>query len=163
MSNMIDMETLSNIMNQHIQLLGKLDATLTEEYVILEKNQFGQLEQITQLKLSLLNELQQAEIALYTFLNKPDTERPASLKLIFEDLGLNSSPILSGLQEKLTDLTQKCSDQNKINGMLIHSKRRISQHMVQLLQNQVPGGAASTYGRNGETNTLSFSATNVEA
>ena len=163
MSNVIDMEALSNIMNQHIQLLGRLDATLTEEHVIIKENKFAQLEQITTLKLSLLNELQHAEIALYKFLHEPSTENSRSLNTIFEEFGLNNSPALKGLQEKLTELSQKCSDQNKINGMLILSKRRISHQMLHLLQNQVPGGAASTYGRNGETSAPSFSATNVEA
>jgi flagellar biosynthesis/type III secretory pathway chaperone len=167
MTSPIDIEALSDIMHQQIQLLGKLDTTLTEEQVLLEKNQFDILEKVTAEKIALLDQLGRIELQHQTFLKKTtfkdSQNQRLSLKSVLAQLGPNCSPGLRSLEEKLATLTGKCNDQNKINGILIHSRRKKNQQILSLLQNTLATSSATTYGKNGATSSLPMSSTAVKA
>ena len=137
---MTNIETLTNVITQQIELLEKLDATLDQEHMILANNQYEKLEGILHSKLALLEELRTLEIKqleLTQALTEPNPKTPMTLKSLIVQLGLDTPSPLSSLEEQLSLLANKCSDQNKINGIMIHSRRRVNQRFIQLLQNQV--------------------------
>ena len=163
---MTNIETLTNVITQQIELLEKLDATLDQEHMILANNQYEKLEGILHSKLALLEELRTLEIKqleLTQALTEPNPKTPMTLKSLIVQLGLDTPSPLSSLEEQLSLLANKCSDQNKINGIMIHSRRRVNQRFIQLLQNQVEPSQTATYGRNGETAASSVAATSVQA
>lgn len=163
---MTNIEELTEVVNQQIELLEKLNTALNEEHSVLEARQYENLEPVLHHKVTLLEQLRLLEIKqleLTQSLINSDINTPISLKMLIKQLGLDAPSPLSSLEEQLTLLANKCNDQNKINGMMIHSRRRINQRFIQLLQNQMEPATAATYGRNGETNNSSIAATSVQA
>ena len=160
---MVTIEKLTNLINQKIQLFTSLEATLMEEHEILKNHRYEQLEQLVPVKSALLDELKQLELELGQSLSNPDLNGPVSLSAFIRQPNLNSTPELLNLEKKLSRLAGQCNDQNKINGIMIHSRRRVNQKFLQILQQQTDPGASSTYSRNGETSTTAaIAATSIE-
>ena len=162
---MTGIETLTMLINQQVNVLEKLQQTLSDEYELLKKNDFEKLDDITQTKLDQLSELYVLEQQQVQFSQtlQPEATQPITLKSMLIQLELDNSPSLASLVEQLNELAQSCDDQNKINGMMIQTRRNMNQKFLSALQQQADPGATPTYGRNGEAYASSTPATSVEA
>jgi len=159
-------ETLRDLLTQQVQLLNKLDAVLGDEHALLERKQLDRLSEITDMKSRLLDELRHLELTQYELL-KAESANPSvqipSLKRLLAELPQYSDTSVQALFDKLGILANKCRDQNTINGMLIHSRRKINLQILSAFKGKAADAAATTYGRNGVASAIPFSGTNVKA
>lgn len=162
---MTGIETLTTLINQQVNVLDQLQKTLREEHELLKKNDFEKLDDITQIKLEQLSELYVLEQQQMQFAQtlQPEATQAITLNAMLIQLELDSSPTLASLVERLNELAQSCDDQNKINGMMIQTRRNMNQKFLSALQQQADPNATPTYGRNGEAYASSTPATSVEA
>ncbi len=160
MTSAINIEMLSELIRQQIQLLEKLNRALTEEHAQLTLKRVEDLEALASLKLSLLGELHQLEKKQATHL--ASTGSTPTLNSLLTQLDNESSVTFSKLIEQLNKLANVCNDQNKVNGIIIHARQRANQHILSLLHNQTSEDV-TTYGKKGETACHTSSVTRAKA
>lgn len=163
----VDIANVRELMIQQIQLLQELLATLGEEKTLLEQKQLDQLNAITATKSALLDRLKGLELAQYqqlkTLSNNPSEQVPSLKRLLSEHTHVGDTSDLYELFATLDALANQCSDQNRINGMLIHSRRKTNHQILTMLVAKISESTATTYGRNGATSPVPYSGTNLKA
>ncbi len=160
MTSPINIEMLSELINQQIQLLEKLDSALSEEHSQLTLKRIDDLEALASLKLSLLGELHQLEKKQAAHLASIGSS--PTLNSLLTQLDKTSSLTFGKLVDRLNTLANACSDQNRVNGIMIHARQRANQHILSLLHNQTTEDV-TTYGKKGETACHTSSMTRAKA
>ena len=166
MASVIEIDTLTTLIVKQIDGLIKLQQLLDEEYAALRDNRVADIESTAKEKLDALNELQQWENKQLAVLQKlsPGDGRTAKLTEIVLKIDPDDTHGLQTLAGQLNKLARQCSDCNRVNGAIIHSKHHFSQQVLAALHGQNAATKENlTYDRSGTTSTGTHRQTCVKA
>ncbi len=146
MTQTIDLNKLSQHVNQLFVLLCQFETVLNQESTILKSSDLSSLSDITLEKESLTQKIDLE----FQVLNKKLTPKIHSLNELLESDFFQTFP--TELQKTIQETTEKivqCSDQNLANGMSIQALSNINQTVLQLFSGQNPQN--KTYSASGES------------
>lgn len=155
MQNSTQSLSLENILSITQDKMLQLLEVLKKETLILEENNINELENITQKKITLTEQIEKNEQQRIHFLSthslNPDEPKQ----------WLQGNKLIS-IWTKIKELSEQAQKQNQINGLVINGSRRRVQTKIEILTTSAPA-VELTYSASGENINLRNSNTLAHA
>jgi len=139
------------LLDQQVDVAGQLLAMLQQEYRLLKREEEGDLAELSQQKLALVNQLESASQKWLASLKQARVE--ITLDGIRAGLGTHDPAGSQGLVaswEKLGELASECQRQNTVNGAILVVREQTTQTALDILRGKVPG-EDTTYSAKGRS------------
>ena len=153
MSTAIEIDTLSTVLMEQLELYRDLASILEREHSALEQRQLENLIGITSSKMATLVALEKSEQQLSQLIRhyRQTASEKLSLRQIIALIDQRADSSLIDLEQQLSQLANHCKDQNQINGIILNARRRTNHHILTLIQKQQAVDYDNTYSSKGQT------------
>ena len=143
------LDDLFHTLSREVAQFKQLNQLLNDELTALREKDTPRIQQLSEQKTQHLNQLQHTMTQHQQWLTEHQVEPSKDATQAF----LQALPdgkqrqVLLQLWQALCNESDACQRQNAVNGQIIHSNRRQTEHLLNLLQ----GRSTSSYDASGET------------